>query len=69
MPVKVMMKMKYLKLLPLTLGYKSMLIFLSHDSILFFLLQCITSTQHVPGTLAEKGRVTKITRTQSPRNL
>lgn len=50
-----MKKMKYLKLLFLTLGYKSMLIFLSQDSILLFLLQCITNTQHVPGTLAEKG--------------
>lgn len=52
---KVIMKRKYLKLLPLTLGYKTMLIFLSQDSILLFLLQRIASTQHVPGTLAEKG--------------
>lgn len=63
--VKVLMqvKMKNLKLLTLTLGNEYKLIFLSQDSILLFILQCIKSTQHATGTLAEKHEVTKITRT------
>jgi len=65
MTVKVMMqvKMKNLKLLPLTLGNEFKLTLLSQDSILVFILQCIRSTQHAPGILAEKCGVTKITRT------
>lgn len=65
MMVKVLMqvKMKNLKLLTLTLGNEYKLIFLSQDSILLFILQCIKSTRHATGTLAEKHEVTKITRT------